>query len=94
MEVLWIFLILLAVATVAGVLASWVSSQKRLRRRVLDQFGKPPQEDGSLEGVPDYAAFLEDLSVDSATWEDLDMDRVFRRVNACQSSVGEQVLYA
>ena len=94
MEVLWVFLILLAVAAVAGLLSSWVSSQKRLRRRVLDQFGKPPQEDGSLEGVPDYAAFLEDLSVDSATWEDLDMDRVFRRVNVCQSSVGEQVLYA
>ncbi|MGI6254541.1 MAG: MutS-related protein [Acutalibacter sp.] len=94
MEVLWIFLILLAVAALAGLVASWVSGQKRLRQRVLGQFGKLPPEDSSLEGIPKYASLLGDLPVDGATWEDLDMDRVFRRVNSCQSAVGEQVLYA
>ena len=63
MEVLWIFLILLAVAAVAGLVSSWVSGQKRLRRRVLDQFGKLPAGDASLEGVtpgmlPNWGTFL------------------------------------
>ncbi len=31
--------------------------------------------------------------VDSLTWDDLEMDRVFCRINACQSSVGEEVLF-
>jgi hypothetical protein len=33
-------------------------------------------------------------SIDSITWQDLDMDDVFKRINRCQSSVGEEYLYA
>lgn len=32
--------------------------------------------------------------VDATTWADLDMDAVFKRINRCQSSVGEEFLYA
>lgn len=32
--------------------------------------------------------------IDDTTWNDLDMDRVFYRMNATQSSVGEEYLYA
>ena len=34
------------------------------------------------------------LCVDDTTWNDLDMDRVFARVNACHTSVGEEYLYS
>ncbi|MCL2215591.1 MAG: hypothetical protein FWB91_01095 [Defluviitaleaceae bacterium] len=33
------------------------------------------------------------LRVDSITWNDLDMDKVFARINVCHTSVGEEYLY-
>lgn len=32
--------------------------------------------------------------IDDTTWNDLDMDRLFFKMNACQSSIGEEFLYA
>ncbi|MEJ1731127.1 hypothetical protein SMA90_32885, partial [Escherichia coli] len=32
--------------------------------------------------------------VDDITWNDLDMDALYTRINQCQSNVGEAVLYA
>jgi DNA mismatch repair ATPase MutS len=31
--------------------------------------------------------------IDEITWNDLDMDRIFGRINACKTSVGEEYLY-
>ena len=31
--------------------------------------------------------------IDDITWDDLDMDKVFRRINACYTSAGEEYLY-
>ena len=90
---LWIFLALLVVAALVGVAVEEVSYRKRLRRRVLGQFGKIPDEGYPLEEIPAYAALETAPQVDATTWDDLDMDQVFRRMNSCQSSVGEQVLY-
>ena len=70
-----------------------ISHGKRLRQRALGQFGKRPEEEYPLEEIPAFAALDTDAPVDATTWEDLEMDRVFRRVNSCQSAVGEQVLY-
>ena len=90
---LWIFLALLVVAALVGVAVEEVSYRKRLRRRVLGQFGKIPDEGYPLEEIPAYAALETAPQMDATTWDDLDMDQVFRRMNSCQSSVGEQVLY-
>lgn len=38
------------------------------------------------EGLSNY--------IDAITWDDLDMNQVFTRMNACQSSPGEEVLYS
>ena len=93
MEGFWILCALAAVAVLAWVTAGKISKGKRRREQVLSQFGKRPREEYPLESIPAYARFCPDPQVDDTTWEDLDMDRVFRRINSCQSSVGEQVLY-
>ena len=89
-----LFLLLLVLAAVAGMAAGGISNGKKLRRRVLDQFGRRPQEDYPLEDIPAYCQLDPAPAIDHTTWADLDMDLVFRRLNSCQSSVGEQVLYA
>lgn len=90
---LWIFLVLLGAAGLAGLAAGEITHKRRLRQRVSEQFGKRPAEEYLLEKIPAFADLDGELPVDSLTWEDLDMDQVFRRVNGCQSAVGEQVLY-
>ena len=90
---LWLFFVLLGAAAVWGAIAGEISHGKRLRQRALGQFGKRPEEEYPLEEIPAFAALDTDAPVDATTWEDLEMDRVFRRVNGCQSAVGEQVLY-
>ena len=49
-----LFLLLLVLAAVAGMVAGGISNGKKLRRRVLDQFGHRPQEDYPLEDIPAY----------------------------------------
>ena len=89
-----LFLLLLALAALAGMAAGGVSYEKKLRRRVAGQFGRRPEEDYPLEDIPAYCQLDPAPAIDHTTWADLDMDLVFRRLNSCQSSVGEQVLYA
>ena len=89
-----LFLLLLVLAAVAGMAAGGISNGKKLRRRVLDQFGRRPQEDYPLEDIPAYCQLDPAPAIDHTTWADLDMDLVFRRLNSGQSAVGEQVLYA
>ncbi|MDO5425057.1 MAG: hypothetical protein Q4F41_15140 [Eubacteriales bacterium] len=74
--------------------------KERLKQAFLREYGKMPQgrlwERGRTEiywkelerEIP-----AEDL-VDTVTWNDLEMDQIFERINHCQSFAGEQVLYA
>lgn len=89
-----LFLLLLVLAAAAGMVVGGISNGKKLRRRVAGQFGQRPQEDYPLEDIPAYCQLDPSPAIDHTTWADLDMDLVFRRLNSCQSSVGEQVLYA
>ena len=63
------------------------------------QFGSVPDKELTevrrhrLEGfLARYAGKNESL-MDQATWDDLEMDRVFRRMDSCKSGAGEEVLY-
>lgn len=73
---------------------------RKRRRRLEAAFGKKPDvyyTDGDMERIrawSDYRREREDgYSVDDVTWHDLDMDRVFRRIDPGLSTPGEQVLY-
>lgn len=94
-------LIICVLAVLAGCGAfiwSEASARRELRKRVVASFGRLPGQDYPLEDIPKYAGYCKGRGsdyarVDDTTWSDLDMDLVFRRINNCQSSVGEQFLY-
>lgn len=89
----WILCAAAVAAVLIGTIAGEVSKGKKWRKRILARFGQCPREEYPLESIPAYGELFPDLQVDHTPWDDLDMDRVFRRVNNCQSAVGEQVLY-
>ena len=91
----------LVVAVFMAVSASWyVRDLRNLKRAVRENFGKPPQEQdyglGSIESYHACKSASEGAGeyIDDITWGDLDMDKIFRRINACHTSVGEEYLYS
>ncbi len=73
-------------------------TRRKLRARLEKAFGKAPTGSYRLTGLSSYwdsfgrkqAAW----PVDDITWNDLDMDEVFDRIDACQSNVGSGWLHA
>ena len=41
-----------------------------------------------------YEKCKDESDVDDITWNDLDMDRIYNRMNTCYSSIGSEYLYA
>ncbi|MCL2404383.1 MAG: hypothetical protein FWC92_02420 [Defluviitaleaceae bacterium] len=97
------FIVFLVIVVTAAAIFSIVSNITSKRRRIAalkDAYGKPPVVDDffQLDSVSRYARHIHTHNhslqrVDSITWNDLDMDNVFHRINACQTSVGEEYLY-
>lgn len=98
---------LYGVALIGLLILSAVEAFLRIRRKALrrlaDSWGKPPRDDVlDSEGLTDIAEYWRALAeatapdsvVDDVTWNDLDMDAVFRRWNHAESGVGAEVLYA
>lgn len=96
---------LLAAAALLGVAAiavrDIVRSGKKLRNNIQEQFGSVPDrtEEPPFDEIARYWNYKNDFQhpdgcIDQTTWNDLDMDEVFKRMNICRSAVGEQYLYA
>lgn len=96
-----IIIILLCIA--ALIIYSHVETRQRKQaaRRYLElHFGQEPDEEQEIDrkGIAAfYDLFREQIPeaerVDDITWNDLEMDRIFDRMNTTQSFVGEQVMY-
>ena len=96
-------LILLSVLAAVGLLIFLMQSFHEKRRiswekeRIRRAFGQPSQrqyEPGEAEGIPRYFEKHKDsLSLDDITWNDLDLDTVFWRMNTTESSAGQEYLY-
>ena len=72
------------------------AKKKRILRFLTERYGKKPKDrEYDVDGIRILWEELDDGSrgIDEITWNDLNMDDVFRRVNVCHSSLGEQVLY-
>ena len=75
--------------------------KKKLIRKITGDFGKEPEKDyypGDMEWIRTYsdacrANNKDPFYVDETTWKDLDLDRLYKRINACQCTAGEQYLY-
>ena len=73
---------------------------KSCRQYIQKSFGMIPSERSyDFEGIASYWQEIKkqvpnELQVDDVTWNDLEMDKVYARINQCSSSVGEEYLYA
>jgi len=77
--------------------------QKKLRKQIIkqfrDEYGAAPaklrgREEAAVKGS--YLHFMEKtdvFSLDDITWNDLDMDLIFQRINYTRSSAGTEELY-
>ncbi|MBR0462990.1 MAG: hypothetical protein IJJ23_01210, partial [Clostridia bacterium] len=75
--------------------------KKKLIKRFSERFGEKPDVDyypGDMESIRTYydACRKEDRDsfyVDETTWHDLDLETLYKQINTCQSTSGEQYLY-
>ena len=95
-----------AILTIAGLVllfVLWILYEKRKIKnntleRIRRNWGKPSKrqyEAGDLEQISHYFGRkeTEGFVIDDITWNDLDMDRLYKMVNQTVSSPGEDVLY-
>ena len=94
-------IILLIVIAIAAVVFALVRSRRKFVERIIAQFGKVPESVDKAVLRQLAAAWRTKQSkvpmsqcIDDITWNDLDMDRVFARIDACHTTVGEEYLYA
>ena len=74
---------------------------RKLKRMLRESYGKVPDPyyfDGDMNYIRAYYDFrrdngLDPFLIDEITWHDLDMDRVFKRINPKRCTSGEQYLY-
>ena len=71
--------------------------EKYLIKKLKDTFGQAPNREykpddlDHLQGY--YSKHKEEFQIDDTTWNDLNMDGVFARMNYCLSASGEEYLY-
>ena len=76
-------------------------SLRKLKKRLQYQFGKVPELlyfPGDMQNIRSYYDYrkendLDAFLIDDITWNDLDMDHLFKRLNPGLSTSGEQYLY-
>lgn len=100
MEYLILFLALLAMGGLLFVSGLWEAKkqEKWQREKLAQSFGKAADrkyEDGEFHGIPRYfERHREGFFLDDITWNDLDMNGLFIRMNTTESSAGQEYLYA
>ncbi|MBC3887506.1 hypothetical protein GH810_04205 [Acetobacterium paludosum] len=97
-------LFFVSIGIIGMIVFSLVSSRRAriiFRQRLMNEFGKAPTSFnpdiwGSVSDYWDRKLKYEkiDVAIDELTWSDLDMDDVFKRLDTCLTSVGDEVLYA
>lgn len=100
MEYLILMLALLAVGALLFANGLWNDRKMKVwrRKKFQEDFGKRADriyEDGEFQGISGYYRnHSSDFFIDDITWNDLDMDEIFRQMNTTESSAGQEYLYA
>jgi len=94
-----VFITAFAVFALAAIIISYFQAERKLRESIEARFGQPVsppefEEDHSGLWLARRKHEKPAHTIDDITWNDLDMDRIFDMLNACQTSVGEEYLYA
>jgi len=93
------FIVILAIAIgIFTLMSTRVQQKQRILRQIKSQFGEKPKErEDSIYKIASYHEEMKKMSngflIDDITWNDLDMDDIFWRINNTRSYIGEQVLY-
>ncbi|MCI8514792.1 MAG: hypothetical protein HFI93_09255 [Lachnospiraceae bacterium] len=94
--------VFIGLAVLAGLFFLFYTNQRRARKmrriRIEESWGKLPDREytyDEFERIRHYFDRKADASfaLDEITWQDLDLDSVFRQMNHTWSSVGEETLY-
>lgn len=91
--VLLVILVLLIFMEVNRLLSrrSW---KQRLKIYIHEKFGAVPKEKEWNDKVKEYWKLTgDDDGLDDITWNDLSMTGMFNRINNCDTSAGEEILY-
>ena len=90
---------IIAIALVLWFIVLIRRAGRKKDHRILEAFGKIPEPDRqTIENISAYHRYCASArpggqSIDETTWNDLNMDDVYKRINVCASSVGEEYLF-
>lgn len=99
MDVIIILAIIFGVILFAFIQGYLIEKRELLKFRemLFSLKGKVPDKQYKTERFLRIKAFYEkhpeEFQIDDITWNDLNMDEIFKRLNYCLSSTGEEVLY-
>lgn len=99
---LWIYVAIIIFSITASSLISSVKHRAKTRKRIKERWGKPIERRYTDDDWLDIKEYFENMRkfkkdsffIDEITWNDLSMDKVFERINATETTVGEQYLYS
>jgi DNA mismatch repair ATPase MutS len=99
--ILLLFVVANLVFIVTSSIHSIRKSKKKLRQRIIRSWGKPPAgkyDPGDFESISSYfrnykKAKSAPFFIDDITWQDLEINDLFKRLNGTETTAGEEFLY-
>lgn len=94
------FISVIVIVTIVVTFTERKRQRKKLKIDLANTYGKKPDKKKTdIAKIKNLwnevsVSYPHDEKIDDVTWNDLDMDEVFKRLNSCASFVGEQELYA
>lgn len=92
--------IVIVVALVTLIFAIGSSREKKAKQAKIDNviknYGRDNNRKYSYDELKAVKAYLEHgnmCSIDDITWNDLDMDLIYKKINYCHSSAGDEYMY-
>lgn len=96
----WKVLLGIIVIVVVGIVFSIVENRKRLeyiKVNIINNYGKTINLDEVMIKMKNVSSYFRNKNekniIDDITWNDLNMDDVFKKINNTQSTAGQEVLY-
>lgn len=96
----WKVLVGIIVIVVVGIVFSIVENRKRLeyiKLNIINNYGKTINLDEVMIKMKNVSSYFRNKNekniIDDITWNDLNMDEIFKKINNTQSTAGQEVLY-
>ncbi|MDO7205257.1 hypothetical protein Q5M85_15075 [Paraclostridium bifermentans] len=96
----WKVFVGIIVIVVVGIVFSIVENRKRLeyiKVNIINNYGKTINLDEVMIKMKNVSSYFRNKNekniIDDITWNDLNMDDIFKKINNTQSTAGQEVLY-